>query len=169
MNPSRFVANTASAAALAGCALATATPPGVEVARVELRGADPLNQSLGVALCVTNPNDTELAFGRVRVAVDVAGAPLADSVSEAPVRLPPRSSTLVPFAVSTTTRSLGPQLLAVVQSGRLDYRMHGTVQLDGALALSLPFSRSGTLDLLSAGGSLLADAAAPAGTRCGGI
>ena len=78
MAPRRFVVIGALAAILAGCALATATPPGVEVARVELRGATPLDQLLGVTLCVTNPNGTELAFRRVRVAVDVAGSPLAD-------------------------------------------------------------------------------------------
>jgi hypothetical protein len=38
--------------------------------------------------------------------------------------------------------------------------------LGTALAITLPFSRSGRLDLLGAGQDLLADAAAPFGTRC---
>lgn len=151
--------------ALAGCALVNATPPQVEVAQVELRGAGLLDQSLGLSLCVTNPNDTKLSFRRVRVAVDVAGAPLAETVSEAPVRLPPRSSVLVPFAVATTVRNLGPQLLSVVRTGALDYRVRGTVQLDGALALALPFNRGGRLDAMT-GADLLADAGAKSRTRC---
>lgn len=157
------------AAALAGatgCALATATPPEVEVARVELRAISLLDQALGVSLCVTNPNEsTELAFRRVRVAVDVAGAPLAEGETEAPVRLPPRTSTLVPFAVATTAANLGPQLLGVLRTGAVEYRMRGSVQLAGALAITLPFSRSGRLDLLEAG-DLFTDAAARTGTRC---
>ena len=62
---------------------------------------------------------------------------------------------------------LGPQLLGILRSGTLEYRVHGTVQLEGALAITLPFSRSGRLDPLTAGSLLLADAGAPAGTRCG--
>lgn len=149
-----------------GCTLLTATPPSVEVQRVELRGVGLLDQMLGVALCVTNPNDAALDFRRVTVAVDVAGAPLAESASDTAVRLPPHSSTVVPFTVVTTVRNLGPQLLGVLRTGGIDYRLHGTVQLTGALALTLPFSRSGRLDVLSAGQDLLADAAAPSGTRC---
>ncbi len=152
--------------AFSGCALLTAAAPQVEVVQVELRGASLLDQSLAVALCVTNPNDTALNFRRVRVMADVSGASLADTESEVPVRLPPRSSTLVPFAVTTTVRNLGPQLLGVIRSGALEYRMHGTVQLDGAVALTLPFSRSGRLDVATAGG-LLADTGASTGARCG--
>ena len=149
-----------------GCTLLTANPPQVEVQQVELRGGGLLDQALAVSLCVTNPNDAELAFRRVAVAVDVSGAPLANSASDYDVRLPPRSSTLVPFAVTTTVRNLGPQLLGIVQTGAVEYRMHGTVQLDGAVALILPFSRSGRLDVATAAG-LLADTGASTGTRCG--
>ncbi len=168
----------------AGCALATATPPEVEVAGVELRGLGVPDQALGVTLCVSNPNATELSFRRVSAALEVAGAPLAESESEAPVRLPPHSSVLVPFAATTTVRSLGPQLWDVLRSGGVEYRLRGSVQLDGALGISLPFSRTGRLDLLAAGARLLslrgqldllakgtrllADAAAAGSdTRCG--
>ena len=153
--------------ATSGCALLTATPPTIELRRVELRGVGLLDQALGVALCVTNPNDAALDFRRVTVAVDAAGAPLAEGASDTVVRLPPRSSTVVPFTVLTTARNLGPQLLGVLRTGGVDYRMHGTIQLTGALAIAVPFSHSGRLDLLTAGQDLLADAAAPSGTRCG--
>ena len=155
--------------AVASCALASADSPKVEVVEAELLGIGLLEQRFAVALCVTNPNASDLAFRRVRVALDLAGADLAESESQVAVRLPARSSTLVPFAVTTTIRNLGPQLLSVVRTGSLDYRMHGTVQLAGALPLSLPFSRSGHLSLVSAGRDLLADAAAPTGNACSTI
>ncbi len=152
---------------LGGCALAGATPPTVEVAAVELRGVGLLDQALAVSLCVSNPNTVALTFRRVRVGVDVSGAPLAAGVSDAAVSLPPLASVLVPFSVTTTTANLGPQLLGVLGTGGIDYRLHGSVQLAGVLPISIPFSRDGRLDLLTAGQRALADAAAPAGTRCG--
>ena len=162
---SRSFAWTAAALLCTGCALATATPPQVEVAAVELRGPGLLDQTLGVTLCVTNPNASELAFRRIRVAVDAAGSPLADGASEMPVRLPPQSSVLVPFTVVSTVRNLGPQLLGVLGTGAVEYRAHGSITLD-TLGITVPFSRSGRLGLLTTGRELLADAIAPASLRC---
>jgi len=149
----------------AGCALVTGSPPQVEVAAVQVRGAGLLDQSLAVTLCVTNPNASELSLRRIAVAVDAEGSPLAEGVSDTPVRLPPGSSVLVPLTVVSTVRNLGPQLLGVISTGALDYRLHGTVTLD-TLGIAVPFSRGGRLDLLTAGPGLLADAAAPSGLRC---
>lgn len=149
----------------AGCTLATATPPQVEVAAVELRGIGLLNQALGVTLCVTNPNSSELSFQRIRVAMDVFGDPLAEGVSDTAVRLPPLSSVLVPFTVVSTLRSLGPQVLGVIRTGSLDYRLRGSITLD-TLGITVPFSRGGRLDLLTSGQGLLADAFSPTASRC---
>lgn len=149
----------------AGCALATATPPQVEVASVRLRDVGLLDQTLDVTLCATNPNASELAFRRVQVAVDAAGSPLAAGTSEAPVRLPPQSSILMPFTVVSTVRNLGPQFLGVLGTGAVEYWVHGSITLD-TVGLAVPFSRSGRLGLLTAGRELLAGAIAPAGLRC---
>ncbi len=159
------IASVAAALLCAGCALATATPPQVEVADVQLRGIGLLNQTLGVTLCVTNPNLSELAFRRIQVAVDAAGSPLAEGTSETPVRLPPQSSTLVPFTVVSTVRHLGPQLFNILSTGAVDYRLHGSITLD-ALGVTLPFSRSGQFGLLTAGQALVANAVAPPALRC---
>ncbi len=155
----------ATALLCTGCALATATPPQVEVADVQLRGVELLDQTLGVTLCVTNPNNSELAFRRIQVAVDAAGSPVAEGSSEAPVRLPPRSSTLVPFTVVSTVRNLVPQLFGVLSTGAVEYRLHGSITLE-TLGITVPFSRSGRFGLLAAGRELLVDAVAPVGLRC---
>jgi len=155
----------ATALLCAGCALTTATPPQVEVADVQLRGVGLLDQTLGVTLCVTNPNNSELAFRRIQVAVDAAGSPVAEGSSEAPVRLPPRSSTLVPFTVVSTVRNLVPQLFGVLSTGAVEYRLHGSITLE-TLGITVPFSRSGRFGLLAAGRELLVDAVAPVGLRC---
>ncbi len=161
---SRLFAWTA-ALLCAGCALATAASPQIEVAAVELRGVGLLDQTLGVTLCVTNPNGAELAFRRIQVAVDAAGSPLAEGVSELPMRLPPRSSTLVPLTVVSTERNLGPQLLGILRAGAVEYRLHGFITLD-TLGIIVPFSRDGRFGLLAAGYGLLAEAVAPPTVRC---
>ncbi len=162
---SRPFAGLAVALLCIGCALATATPPQVEVVAVRLRDVGLLDQTLDVTLCVTNPNASELAFRRIRVAVDTAGSPLAEGTSEAPVRLPPRSSILVPFTVVSTVRNLGSQLLGILGTGAVEYRVHGSIVLD-TLGFAVPFSRSGRLGLLTTGRELLADAIAPTDFRC---
>lgn len=157
---------TVSIASLcSGCALVTAMPPQVEVAAVELRSAGLLDQTLGVTLCVTNPNRSELTFRRIAVGVDVQGSSFAEGVSDTVVRLPPSQSVLVPFTVVSTVRNLGPQLLGVVRTGAVDYRLHGTVTLD-TLGITVPFSRGGRLGLATAGQLLLADAVSPSTLRC---
>ncbi len=156
----------AAGAALAGCALATATPPSVDILDVHLTGIDLTEQQLAVTLCVTNPNASELAFRRVSADFDVSGSPLAAGVSVLAVRLPPLSSTVVPFTVVTTVQNLGPQLLGVFRTGSVNYRVHGTVTLQGDFGLTVPYSRSGQLDPLTTGLDLAASASDPAPSRC---
>jgi len=148
-----------------GCALATATPPQVEVVAVRLRSLGLLDQTLGVTLCVTNPNNSELAFWRIQVAVDAADSPLAEGASENPVRLPPRSSILMPFTVVSTMRNLVPQLFSVLSTGAADYRLHGSIMLE-TQGVTVPFSRSDRFGLLAAGQEFLADTVTPVGLRC---
>ncbi len=162
----RLAATLAATLAVSGCALATDTPPSVDVLDVHLVGIGLTEQELATTLCVTNPNANEMAFRRVTVALDLAGSPLAAGVSDQPVVLPPMSSTRVPFTVVTTVKNIGPQLLAILQSGSLDYRVHGSVSLQGAFGLTLPFSRSGHFDPLSGGLNLASAASETTPSRC---
>lgn len=147
---------------LSGCVLAAA-PPSVDVVGVQLTGLGLTEQQLSLTLCVTNPNPSALAFRRVTADLDVSGLSLAEGASDLAVRLPARSSTLVPFTVVTTVRNIGAQLLNIVRSGSVDYRVHGTIALDELAGIALPYSRSGRLDPLA--GSLdLVSSAADAGS-----
>ena len=155
------------ALSMAGCALATATPPQVDVIDVHLVGLGLTEQQLAVTLCVTNPNKISLDFKRVTADLDVSGAPLATGRSDLAVQLPPLSSTAVPFTVATTVQNLGPQLLGILNTGRVEYRVHGFVTLTGALGITLPYSRSGQLDPVADGLRLASGASDPsAPSRC---
>lgn len=168
MRHARLAVGLVMAVGASGCALALATPPRISVSAVALRGAGLLDQSLEVTLCAYNPNRQAFAFRRVTVGIDVGGAPLAAGASESSVVLPPHQSVLVPFAVTTTIRNLGSQLAAMLTAGKIAYRLHGEVQLAGTLDLTVPFRRSGLLDILAAGQSLLEDQAIPAEPGCSG-
>ena len=158
----------ASCLALAGCGLASATPPQVEVMSARLVGLGLPEQQLSVLLCVTNPNDELLRFRRVTADLDVSGAPLAAAVSDSAVVLPGRSSTTVPLSVATTVQNLGPQLLGVLRTGAIAYRVHGTVSLEGFLGVDVPYSRAGRLDVLAGGLDLATAGADQAPSRCAG-
>lgn len=153
------------ALSVAGCALAGATPPQVDVLDVRLVGLGLTEQQLAVTLCVTNPNKISLDFRRVTADLDVSGAPLATGRSDLAVQLPPLSSTAVPFTVVTTVQNVGPQLLGILNTGRVAYRVHGTVTLTGALGITLPYSRSGELDPVADGLSLANGTADPSAGR----
>lgn len=159
----------ALAGATAGCALVTATPPSIAVMDVELVGVGLTEQQLAVTLCITNPNSSELGFRRVTADLDVSGAPLATGASDLSVRLPPLTSTKVPFTVVTTVQNLGPQLLRVIQTGTVNYRVHGTVSLQGAFGITLPYSRSGRLDPVAGGLGLANAVSDPAPSPCAAV
>jgi len=145
------------AAGLTGCTLITSAPPTVGVLDVQLTALGIAEQRVAATLCVTNPNPNALSFKRVTVALDISGQPFAVGATDLPVILPPQSSIAVPFTVVTTVQNLGSQLLGVLRSGGVDYRVHGTVALRDGLGLVLPFSRSGRVDPLT-GSIALADA-----------
>ena len=160
------LAGLALAVATAGCALATATPPSIEVMDVRLVGIGLTEQQLAVTLCITNPNPDELGFRRITADLDVSGVPLATGASDFSVRLLPLMSTRVPFTVVTTVQNLGPQLLGIIQTGSVNYRVHGAVSLQGAFGITLPYSRSGRLDPIAGGLGLANAVSDPALSPC---
>lgn len=150
---------------LAGCSLPAA--PTADVMDVQLTGIGLTEQRLAVTLCVTNPNPDALLFRQVTVNLNLADAPLATGVSDAPIQLAPLSSTRVPLTVMTTVRNLGGQLIEVFRARGVGYRVYGSVGLDGALGIRIPYSRSGRLDPVGLLG--LASSSADAGlSRCTG-
>lgn len=159
-----FVA--ALAFSVSGCALAGDKPPSVDVMAVRLVGIGLLEQQLAVTLCVTNPNTNQIRFRRVTTEFDVSGALLATGASNLAVQLPPQASVMVPFTVVTTVQNLGPQLLGILRSGSIDYRVHGTVTFQGGFGITLPYSRSGRLDPLATGLDLASSATDSAPARC---
>ena len=134
----------------------------------DLTGAPPTGfdlQRSAVTLCVSNPNPDALVVRQVTVDLDVAGTPLASGSSAAPIRLAPSSSTRVPLTVVTTVRNTDSRLLNASSVRSVDYRVRGSVALDGALGLGVPYSRSGRFDAVDGAGLASAGVDAEA-SRC---
>ncbi len=140
----------------AACAAANITPPQVAVDDVRLIGIGVEQSRFAVSLCVTNPNPSALSFRHVTSTIDVAGSPLASGASDEAVVLPAMASTEVPFTFAVTPDHLDNQVMSILRSGQIQYRVHGTVTIAGLLGIPIPYSRAGQMDLLSTGLQLAA-------------
>lgn len=122
--------------AAAGCAL----PPS------ELATADTaLPGRSTVTLCVINPNPDALVVRRMTVDLGRPGSPLAAGVSEAAIVVPALSSTRVPVPVHAAARNGWTAHWQDVA-----YRVAGSVALEGAFGLNIPYRRVGHLGVLAA-------------------
>lgn len=145
--------------AMQGCA--TVQPPKVDVLQARLSAIGILDQRLEVQLCVSNPNDRELAFSKVTANVAIGGERLASVVSATPVTLPPLASVALPFTVSTTTRNLGDQLGSIFGSGAVRYTVSGVVVLRDFSLIGIPYSVAGQVTPQMVAGRLIGMAGEP--------
>jgi len=92
--------------------------------------------------------------------LDVSGVSLAIGVSDVAVQLPPQASTVV-----TTVQNLGPQLLGILCTGSVDYRVQGRGTFRG-LGITLPNLLSGYLDPFDEELELASSASDSSPSRC---
>ena len=145
--------------AVQGCA--TVQPPKVDVLQAQVSAIGILDQRLQVQLCVSNPNDRELAFSKVTADVAIGGERLASAVNDTPVTLPPLASVALPFTVGITTRNLGDQLGSVLAGGALRYTVSGVVVLRDFSLIGIPYSVAGQVTSQMVAGRLIGMAGAP--------
>ena len=151
--------------AVQGCAV---QPPRIDVLQARLSSLGVLDQQLQVQLCVSNPNQRELAFSRVTANVAIGGERLAVAVNDTPVTLAPLGSVAVPFTVTTTTRNLGDQLASILGSGAIRYEVSGVVVLRDFSVIGIPYSVSGRVTPQMVAGRLIGMAGEPdAPSPCG--
>ena len=144
-------------------------PPTVTVLQGRLVGAGLLDQQLQMVLCISNPNDREIALSHVSFQIQLEDDVMAKGKSEAPLLLPPRGSIPVPFTVDTTLRNLGSPLEAIVTRGSVDYVVSGSVVLRDFSLIGIPYSIHGHVMAATAVGDLLEmQASAPASPACSG-
>ncbi len=133
---------------LAGCV----TPQSIEQPRVALQNVRILNaegllQRLEIDLLVSNPNDFDIPLTGLDVALQLNGMDFADGLSNKRVTIPRLGSATVPVEVSVSLVAIFQQIQALQHRESLDYSIGGKIYLDNVLLPSVPFDKSGSLDL----------------------
>lgn len=142
---STWVAGLAIVAALlAGCA-GRLQKPEISLAGVELVGLGLVEQRLLLKLRISNPNDVDLPVKALSFDLELDGQPFAKGASEQPVRVPRQADALLEVKVVSRLGELLKPLRAARQNGKLGYRVHGRVELEGSG--SVAFDRSGDVSL----------------------
>lgn len=124
-------------------------PPKVSLANVKLVSAGLLEQRYRLSLRVQNPNGVAIPINGLDYSVNIQGNEFARGVSASSFTLPANGEDLVEIDVSTNLLDSARQVYAMLKSGErnVDYSLSGNVQVNLPFVKSLPFSRSGQVDL----------------------
>ena len=123
--------------------------PKVSLSDVQLVSAGLLEQRYRLTLRVQNPNSVGIPISGIDYAVKLAGVDFASGVTPNSFTLPANGEDLVNIDVSTNLLESARQIYNVIKQGpdSLDYQLSGNVKVNLPFVKSLPFSRSGKVDL----------------------
>ena len=124
-------------------------PPTVSLVDVRLVSAGLLEQRYRLSLRVQNPNSVAIPINGMNYSVGLGGSEFARGVTASSFVLPAKGEDLVEIDVSTNLLDSARHVYALLKSGEdnVDYNLSGNVQVDLPFVKSMPFSRSGQVDL----------------------
>ncbi|MFK8029746.1 MAG: LEA type 2 family protein [Gammaproteobacteria bacterium] len=124
-------------------------PPRVTLADVKLVSAGLLEQRYRLSLRVQNPNSVSIPINGLDYVVNIGGNDFVSGVTASSFVLPANGEDLVQIDVSTNLLDSARHVYALLKSGddNVDYSLSGNVKVDLPFVKSLPFSRSGQVDL----------------------
>lgn len=124
-------------------------PPRVTLADVKLVSAGLLEQRYQLSLRVQNPNGVAIPISGLDYVVNIGGSDFVRGVTASSFVLPANGEDLVQIDVSTNLLDSARHVYALLKSGddNVDYSLSGNVKVDLPFVKSLPFSRSGQVDL----------------------
>lgn len=134
---------------LAACApIDKAQPPEVGLADIKLLPGGLFEQKFQLELRVTNPNNFDLPMEGLSFKLALNDKPFAQGVSNESVTIPRLGEARIPVVASTTVLDIMQQVLALGRSADLTYRLEGLAYLKGISRRTVPYERSGKLQLL---------------------
>lgn len=128
-------------------------PPEVSLHDVRFIQAGLLQQDVELLLTVNNPNPNSMTLTGMRMSLDLNGNPLARGTSDETVTIPRLSSKTVPVRASVGSLDLARQILSLGQRRTVDYLLKGDAFVGRFEDKPLPFESTGSLRLLSGGGT----------------
>lgn len=146
-------------AALAAACSPNFEEPEVQLERISVGGIGLEGGRLDVHLRVTNPNRFALEASQLEYTLQFAEPAgrdsqeqedwihVADGRSDRDVRVGARESVVVEIPVRFEYRDLGGAMRALLARGTVDYRVSGRVRLESPVGRTLPFSKTGAVDI----------------------
>jgi len=134
---------------LTACAsVGDVTPPTIQLSNMRLVSAGLLSQELLLQVRIGNPNDFDIPLKGLSFTLDVNGESFAEGLSNETVTVPRLGFATMSVSGSTSTLNLFRQLMALGNSDRIAYRLHGRAYVDGVTGSTpYPFDRRGELTL----------------------
>jgi len=145
----RGLAIIAMLVVLTGCAALDKTaPPQITLSDIRMLEGGLFEQRFQVDLRIRNPNDFDLPIDGLTFALELNGSDFADGVSDQRVTVPRLGEAVVPVTASTTLLQMVQQAMRLGERADLDYRLSGDIFLAGLTRRTVPYERSGRLQLV---------------------
>jgi len=134
---------------LGGCAtlLPKLEAPRLTLLAVQLNGVGPTQQQLRLRVHADNPNARAIAIQSIDCTLESAGERLAQGVTTSSFVLPALGGTDFDLDVTADLNEALRLAAAGLAHHSIDYRMYGTVRLQGGILSKLPFDERGRVRL----------------------
>jgi len=133
---------------MAGCTgLRNLETPEVVVTSIRALDASLLEQRFEVGLRIYNPNNRDLQIDGVDFELDVNGQRLVRGTGATDLVLPRLGEAQTTIRASTSVLDIARQVMTAGRSETVSYTLSGRVHLGSGLGGSLPFRKSGELNL----------------------
>ena len=123
--------------------------PRISLSQIEVEHATVFETVMAVTLRIFNTNEVPLTLKGADVNLEVNGKDFARGVSQIEMTLPAYDTALVPMTLYSSMIDMVQGILKAKGRKTLEYRIHGSVRIEGGFLVpsSLPFSSEGELSL----------------------
>lgn len=123
--------------------------PQVSLSGIAVESATLFEMVMGVTLRVMNPNEVPLTLKGADIRLEINGKDFARGVARIETTVPPYGTALVPTTLYSSMIEMIQGILKLEKREALNYRVYGTIRIEGGLFLpaTLPFSSEGELSM----------------------
>jgi LEA14-like dessication related protein len=137
------------AALLGGCAtlLPRLEAPRLTLLAVTINAVGPLQQQLRLTMHAENPNARAIAVRGIDITLEISGGRVAQGATAEAFNLPAQGATDFDLDVTADLNEALRLMTAALGHHSVDYRLYGTVHLQGGILSTLPFDQHGSVRL----------------------